>query len=239
MSEEIIKPKQQISKKFKVGAAGGLRNRIKDAQEQLASSDPLAMPNRIGLMLDLSSSMSGGAYGHGSGYGDRNSKIDHLIQATESFARTTDYANTAIAIESFPTRISVPLTSNSLLLQTQIADLRADGGTPMGTAMSIIRKNSLTRGVLISDGGQTDGNICFNEAEEFAEAGIPIDCIHIGTGRSGEETLRQIAHITKGIYIKFKDSAQLAEKLHYLTPAFRGLLVAGNAKEILGADEVE
>jgi Mg-chelatase subunit ChlD len=160
------------------------------------------------------------------------------------------------------------LTCDPNLLLVFVPNLKAKmGGTPLKQAMEDVYKDQslpLTRGIIISDGQPTDGsnnttkyNCIYGEIYEVADKyacgkldsegltssdSIPLDTIHIGDSKNGEEVLRKIAEITGGIYIKFTDSANFANALHYLTPANRSFLMLASAedkKNILGCDEVK
>lgn len=207
----------------KIGLSG-LHARVMASQSQAPIEAQL--PNRIELLLDCSGSM---------GY----ESLGLLKQAVVSFCNSTNWYDTAVGFVTFPPGARMPLSSISALITVRAQSLEADGGTPMGGAMqTALSEDSITRAVLITDGDATDGNLSIDMAHQYAEAGVPIDCIHIGPSIEGEERLRQIAAITGGIYLKFKDATKLVGALKYLTPALRGLLTQGVAKQ-LGADEVK
>ena len=118
------------------------------------------------------------------------------------------------------------------------ASLSTMGGTPMCEAMrDMLHNESLTRGVIVSDGEATDGDPT-RMAYEYKEAGIPIDCVHIGGDVRGEQTMKDIASITGGYFIKFTDVNNFSQNFKYLTPRYRGLLAEPGAARLLGASEV-
>lgn len=203
-----------------------------EAQEPNAS----LMPNRIAMMLDLSGSMSSMA--------DKNkTKLDYLREAVEGFANTVNYHDTSIAIESFPKSVEFSMAPTNEQLSLLLFAAKIDhtlGDTPIGKTMGYVLGGiSITRGIIVSDGQQTDGDLCFDVAKNFAEAEIPIDCVHIGNDEDGEATLKRIAEMTGGLYIKFDNVANFGKNFKYLTPAFRGYLSAGDAAQLLGAKEVK
>jgi Mg-chelatase subunit ChlD len=110
----------------------------------------------------------------------------------------------------------------------------------------------MTRGVIVSDGAATDWRDYFSNEEDdikgnvdeillkYKEAGIPIDCVHISLGTSGEELLRRIAATTGGIFIKFTDVSAFAQAFGYLAPGFRAMLTDGRVSASdIGARELD
>ncbi len=214
------------------------QQRVSDTASQ---NDPLKMPNRICLMLDCSGSMKG-------------SKIELLKNAVQNFASRCDFSDTAVALETFPKRDSLPLSTQQVLITSFAILLEAGGGTPMRACVShVIENTPLTRGVIVSDGQATDwytnDESLLDEAKSsspdnvltlYKEQKIPIDCVHIGDSSSGEELLRRIAAETGGIYIKFTDVSAFSNAFGYLAPAFRGMLTSGQIDaEKLGAKEIQ
>jgi hypothetical protein len=96
--------------------------------------------------------------------------------------------------------------------------------------------------MLISDGEQTDGDACFSQANEYKRREIVVDTVHIGDSARGEETLKKIAQITGGMYLKFKDVASFSQNFHWLLPESR-VQLAGmlpyEVERLLGANEVK
>lgn len=110
----------------------------------------------------------------------------------------------------------------------------------MAEAMAhVIKTYPVTRGVLISDGQANDTQAALEEADNYAAAEIPVDCVHIGHEEAGEGLLKEIAEKTGGIYVKFTDVTAFAKALVYLAPSGRTRLLSGQvgANEI-GAKEV-
>lgn len=209
----------------------GLHARLTNPALQ-KSADPNTMPNRIALMLDTSGSMSG-------------DKIQHLRDAVTSFINSCSFADTSVAIQTFGGDDSntgrVPLTAQSPLLLMTVMGLEACGSTPMHTAMDfVLNSYSITRGVIVSDGQPDSEGSVYEAAALFKEAGLPVDCVHIGQGASGEACLRKVAELTGGQYIKFTDVAAFSKSFKYLTPAFYAMLTSGAiTAEDLGAKELK
>jgi von Willebrand factor type A domain len=233
----------------------------------------LEMANRLGLMLDCSSSMCEGAE-RGLSYTTKT-KMEHLKDACQGFLQACDFSNTAIVIETFPANDEqewdedkdwndsrygpqdplahllpgVPkapkhkgkrgLCNIEAFLRAEIDLLKACGGTPMAGAMNrCITQNSLTRGIIVSDGGADSAAAAVAYAHYWREADIPIDCVHIGRSTSGEDLLKEIAKITGGMYIKFDNVANFAKNFKYLSPTHRAMLTAGSIAA-LGAKEMQ
>lgn len=209
---------------------GGLHARLRNPKAVVAS-DPLTRPNRLALMLDVSGSM----------YGD---KIISLREAATGFVNACNFSDTAIALEPFgehPVVNRVDLTTQQMMLVTTIQMLRDSGGTPMAEAMDYcLNTYSISRGVIVSDGQPDRETMVYEQARNYAEAGIPIDCVHIGLGGDGEECLKKVADITGGIFIKFTDITAFSKSFKYLTPGFRALLTTGAVTPAqLGAKEIK
>ena len=223
--------------------ATGFQQRVKKSQAETV--DPATMPNRITLMLDKSGSMNDYEK-------DSKRRIDLLKDAIENFVGRCNLNDTSVAIETFPPSIAVPLTSNRTILTSASYGLSASGNTPMRNCVeSCLNKIPMTRGVIVSDGAATDWNDRFSNEEEdlksadeillkYKEAGIPIDCVHISLGTSGEELLRRIAATTGGIFIKFTDVSAFAQAFGYLAPGFRAMLTDGRmSASDIGARELD
>jgi hypothetical protein len=74
----------------------------------------------------------------------------------------------------------------------------------------------------------------------FKEAGVPIDCVHIGSSTGGESTLKEIAERTGGVFMKFTDVGNFAKNFKYLTPGYYGQLTSGAiSAAALGATEIK
>jgi hypothetical protein len=230
------------------------QQRINEAKAQ--QIDPTSMPHRLCLMLDRSSSMQSLA---GMAKDDKP-KIEFLKDAIENFVTRCNFNDTSLSMESFPTGLSVALTSNQLILSTAAFGLTPLGSTPMFQCVqNMLTMVPMTRAIIVSDGEATDwhdfNDKDYNEDDDSAhkvkspgigllklykEQGIPIDCVHIGDSTSGEELLRRIALQTGGIYMKFTDVGSFAKNFAYLTPGYRAMLTDGSVSaESLGAKEIK
>ena len=202
-----------ITTKNKIGIkSGGLHARIaeKELLKEIAPEqfNPSAMPNRLGIMIDLSGSMNG-------------EPIKLLEKALEDFIQKSNPSDTAIAIESFPESIRIDLTNDKMKLWLLCSGLKADGGTPMTYALEYSIKNyKMTRAILISD-GQPDYEPGAELISLYKNGEIPIDTIHIGDSKAGEDCLKRISDITGGLYVKFKDVKSFATAFAYLLPETR------------------
>jgi len=219
------------TRKTTVGVSG-LHARMRQPNVTAQSANPETCPNRIALMLDASGSMHG-------------DKIEALRAACVGFVNSCNFVDTSLAIEPIGeeagTAHRLPLTTQHPMLMTTIQMLRAYGGTPIAEAMDyVLNTYSITRAVLVSDGVPDHAQSCFDLAQNYREAGIPIDCVHIGEGQNGEACLRHIAEITGGQYIKFTDIASFSRSFKYLTPAYYAMLTSGAlSADALGAKELK
>jgi hypothetical protein len=245
-------------KRITVHQGGGLHARIASneiAKEVLppeVKPDPLTKEHRIVLMMDCSGSMSSEIGGGGFDRTGSKSKIQILQDAVQDFVAKADFFNTSIALESFPEGTRCSLSIDKPMLWMFGMGLRAEGGTPLGQCLRFVKDYPLTRGVIISDGEATDLRDLYEDGpeegtppfglekhlESYLERRIPIDTIHIGDSKGGEDLLRSIAELTGGMYIKFTDALKLSEKLHFLLPETRDLLGLPEYKAKLDADEV-
>lgn len=234
----------KLAVKNKISIGGSLHGRIAAAEkmkELQPQIDPRNMPNRLAIVADFSGSMGD----RGSGRWDndtRKSKLDLLKEAVQDFAFRSNPNDTAIAVESFPRGFRIELTTNQSEVYLRMMSASTLGDTPMGEGLrNALEYHNPTRAMLISDGDQTDAEAPFRAAEDYKRREIIVDCVHIGESKGGEETLRRIAEITGGLYIKFKDVASFAANFHWLLPESRAQ-IAGMLPEqvqaLLGSDEV-
>ncbi len=236
MSNELTKPNKIT--------VGGLHNRLRQAEvlkEAVPTLDPRNLPNRLAVICDFSGSMGDRASGRWD-TDNIKTKLQLLQEAVQDFALRSNPADTALAVESFPRGFRIELTNDTQSVYMRMLGISTLGDTPMGEGLSSALENhSPTRALLISDGEQTDGESCFVQAEKYKNREINVDCVHIGTSTHGEETLKRIASITGGMYMKFKDVQSFSQNFHYLLPAERaaiaGMLPSETAR-LLGADEV-
>lgn len=230
-----------ITKGKRVGGITGIHQRVRAASLERRVNDGATKLNRIGLMLDCSGSM--GSYIGGYQSKNTQTKTDLLREAIESFLDACNFNDTACAMHCFPAQDgpTITLTDDKAQLVLACTDLQAGGGTPLENCMRLtLECESISRGVIVSDGAADDPEACARTAQTYREALIPIDTVHIGDEEHGELLLKEIANITGGLFIKFKDITQFSKAFKFLTPAFRGMLTSGSvgASE-LGADEVK
>lgn len=234
----------KLAVKNKISVGGGLHGRIAAAEkmkEIAPQVDARNMPNRLAIVADFSGSMGE----HGSGRWDEDthkSKLDLLKEAVQDFAFRSNPNDTAIAVESFPRGFRIDLTTNQSEVYLRMMSASTLGDTPMGEGLrNALEYHNPTRAMLISDGEQTDDDRPFDEARNYKRREIIVDCVHIGKSTRGEETLRRIAEITGGLYIKFTNVSSFAANFHWLLPESRQQ-IAGMLPEqvqaLLGSDEV-
>lgn len=231
-----------LGKGIRIGMKG-LAARASQFQSAPPSIDGTTKPNRITLMLDCSGSMAG-------------QPIEDLKNAVQGFAAACNWQDTSVAIATFPSgdgddgHSDTPLVSEAAILMLEANRLQAGGGTPMfGCLERVIKNIPLTRGVIVSDGDATDAyGYGLDGSDEgsrnkqlvpYIDSKTPVDTVHIGDSSGGEETLKEIARLTGGIFLKFKDIGQFATAFRYLTPTYRGLLMSPGADRLTGADEIK
>lgn len=207
-----------------------LHKRVASAANAAKEEDTntASMPNRIALMLDDSGSMAG-------------TEIVLAKQAAQGFLDACNSNDTSVAIHTLHNTVSIAMTRQFTFATMECENLRATGGTPLAELMdNTLMNESMTRGIIVSDGEPDEVEACFKQAYNYKEAGTPIDCVHIGNSASGEETLARIASITSGLYIKFDNVENFSKNFKFLTPRYRAMLAdRASAARILGAKEVK
>jgi hypothetical protein len=222
----VIKPKMPS---FKKGIAANREN----AEKQIKEIDPSTVTNRLGLIFDDSGSMSG-------------ESISNAHSAVKNFTLSCNFTDTSIAIYPL-NKNPKPLTCDYDLINLFVMGIGADGSTPIYTKLlEMIEKESITRAVIFSDGGPTDSKLFGNSEywdskpkdfavsvlDKYIQKELPIDTIFIGiTESSGYKEMQEIARLTGGIFIHFKDSTSLSSNLKYLTPRYRALLANAELKD--------
>ena len=217
---------------------GGLKKGIlankAEHDAHMASIDPKTVPNRLGLVIDDSGSMG-------------SDGMDNAHKAVQGFTASCNMKDTSIAV--------YPLNANSKhlvcdydLVNMYVNSLQATGGTPIySTLEKLITDESITRAVLFSDGSPKDSTVLEQEKSAWSQKPvelaqkviklyqtkeIPIDTIYIGIeGSTGYNEMKEIARLTNGTFIHFKDSLSLASGLKYLSPKYRALLANPEIKE--------
>lgn len=222
---------EEISKKVKIGLTGFAARAATQHKATPVEDGVIMANNRIALVLDNSSSMRGMD-------GGTKSKLELLKDAVGGFVNACDFSDTALAMYTVPLdNNTIKLTNQAALIILGALALDAPGGTPIGDTLShLIASEPLTRAVLISDGEATDDP--FPAVEQFVKAEVPIDCVHIGRSAGGEDTLKRIAEMTGGKYLKFSDVSKFVGACKYLSPKYRALLADPSVAKALGADEI-
>jgi Mg-chelatase subunit ChlD len=170
-------------------------------------------------------------------------KIEIMKQAVNKYLDDCNAVTNYVGLASFPEACYESPTGLHSRIRDLIKDLTPNGSTPMGAAMGYVLDNEpVTHGVIISDGCADGPDECIQIAHEYKAKAIKLDCVHIGDDTGGEETLKEIASITGGIYVKFSDMDSFRKNFQYLAPAKRSLLTAkgaAGAKLLLGAGDVK
>ena len=266
MSDEV---KDKLNKPLDVGkitTASGLTNfaakpsihsRIAAAEkiraEQAATAAKLGGTKfinfaRIMIFPDSSGSMGSAAddsersYARAQrGSGNFQSRLDMLKLAVDTYLQNCNPSLNVVGVASFPEGAFSEPTPLYATIRTSVAALEPNGGTPMHDAMGYcIESVSFNHGVLISDGCPDNSEEVLSLAKLYKTKNVTCDAVHIGSDRSGESLMKQVAEITGGAYIKFTDVASFAKSFSYLAPAKRGILSASkNPVALLGAADVK
>jgi hypothetical protein len=219
-------------------------------EQKLKEVKPSEVPNRLGIIFDDSSSMSG-------------EKIEDAYVAIRNFTNSCNQLDTSIAF--YPMNASPrDLTIDYDVLNMYVQSIGASGGTPLYTKLrELIENVEITRAVVFSDGDPTDSRLINNNAEgstgfsnygaksiEFArdtvklyiDKEIPVDAIYISekegdTVGLGYDEMKKLAELTSGVFIHFKDSKSLSQNLKYLAPKYRALLVNAYLKAMIEKGE--
>ena len=219
---------------------GGLKKGIlankAEHDAHMASIDPKTVPNRLGLVIDDSGSMG-------------SDGMDNAHKAVQGFTANCNMRDTSIAVYPL-NKESKHLVCDYDLVNLYVSSLQATGGTPIYKILeNLITGENITRAVLFSDGSPTDSTCLAEEEPKYSwnsktteqakkvvklynQKEIPIDTIYIGIeGSSGYNEMKELARLTNGTFINFKDSHSLAGGLKYLSPKYRALLANPEIKE--------
>lgn len=207
-----------LTKKFNptIGKVG-LAAQRRDALATAASTDITKFPNKLGILFDDSGSM---AY-----------QLDLAKEATESFLQACNKNDTAVALYGFSPQRRYKLTNDMISVAMLAKEFQADQSTPLYTTLeAMLDKESMTRGVIFSDGAPTDYPNKDTEnmdiIDRYAARKIPIDTIFLGSETAGgAQVLKEIADRTGGIFMHFTSGSNFAKALKYLAPGFRGMLM--------------
>lgn len=235
MNDSLIKTNKPPIGGLKKGIAA---NRAAFEQE-IKQLDPTTVPNRLGLIFDDSGSMSG-------------DPIEDAHKAVKAFTDNCNMKDTSVAV--YPLNAAPKsLICDYDIVNMYVGGIDATGGTPIFAVLrQLIEKEPITRAVLFSDGDPTDGTVLGNEQQTnedfwygaksktsgleaiklYKDKEVPVDTIYIGIdGTKGYREMQEIARLTNGVFIHFKDSSSLSTGLKYLAPKFRALLMNPEIKE--------
>lgn len=231
-----------LTKPIKMGSLKkGLAANREAYNEKMKSIDPTTVPNRLGVVMDDSISM-----GHDG--------MEKSHQAIKGFTNTCNPLDTSITIYPMNEK-EKPLTCDYDLLNMFVVGIWANGGTPTyGTLERMYKTENITRGILFSDGEPTDSSVLADKKREETnddfwygkktnelamkvvglanEKKAPIDTIYIGYSKEdkGYREMEELARLTGGTCIHFKDAASLSSGLKYLAPKYRALLANPDIK---------
>jgi Mg-chelatase subunit ChlD len=181
--------------------------------------DPSKATHKIGIVFDDSGSMGG-------------SKITDAHAGCEEFLRSCNPTNTAVSVypmnpEDGHAKIS--LTSKMYDVATAVKTYHATGSTPMfETLTDMLDNESLTRGILFSDGSPNHTNTKEATITKAIEKKIPIDTVFIGyaTDTYAIAIMKEIAERTGGIFMIFEPGkANFKTAFKYLSPGYRAMLM--------------
>ena len=171
-------------------------------------------------------------------------------KAVEGFLTACNPMDTAVGVHAFSTNTDIPMTSLFPKVIAETKKLCASGGTPLYQALDKYNKipedQRPNRIVAISDGQpdpwatygsyggeynqqQLPGRTHRTMLEELRSKGLTVDAVFIGGHEDtvGIANMKEIAELTGGIFIHFKDITSFKNNLKYLAPGFRGMLTSG------------
>lgn len=191
----------------------GLAARVQDARNRTPEIfDPLSKTNRIGLVIDDSTSM--GTEG-----------MAKAREAVDAFIKNCNPNDTAIAI--YPLNENPQALSNDFaLVGIYASTIQATGMTPLYDKLEeLLRNNPITRAVAFSD-GEPNGHYTEQDCvEKYVEKKVPVDTIYIGQAdEHGFAIMRSLAEKTGGIFLHFTNTSVLSKSLKYLSPRLRYML---------------
>lgn len=201
MSDSLVKPITLGVQKV------GIHGARAEAKRQIANIDPTTCANRFAIGFDDSGSMAG-------------ETIRDAHKAVGAFLNHCNPAETSVAIYPFNAEKKA-LSCDYTLITMYVNGIEATGGTPLYETMVLILQESITRGILFSD-GQPDHSCKDQAISKAKEKKVPFDTVYIGLGDSAE--LKYIAEATGGIYLRFSDASIFAKQMKYLSPKYVALL---------------
>lgn len=209
----------------------GMGARLETAKEtEQKPINPDDFPNRLGMVFDDSSSMSGEPI-----------KLAH--QAVETFIKNCSNKDTCLAIYPLNAKVQ-PLSNDFAQVGLYTMGIGATGGTPLYTTLNkLLQEQKITRAIAFSDGDPTDGlyqwydevaadSKCTHESviAEYSAKKVPIDTVFIGDSPSAEKIMKDLAQRTGGTYLHFTKPEDMAKNLKYLAPRYRALLANAEIK---------
>lgn len=198
-------------------------------------------PNRIVIAVDDSGSMSSVmnnpttvTQALDDSFNKEKSRMQTAKEACEGFLQVCNPSDTVLGMYTISTSIDKSLNWNYIDVTNLIKELTATGGTPtFETLDRIIKKENVTRIVLISDGHSSGYNTESNSTlQQYKTKNVIIDAVFIGSKDdiSGIREMQTIAETTGGQFIHFTDTKDFASKFKYLAPAYYGMLTSGELK---------
>lgn len=166
-------------------------------------------------------------------------------KAIAAFLGVCNPTDTAVGITPMNReRINLTLVHPMILAKTAGWPDYGGGSTPTFKTLETALEQKPTRVVLVSDGQPTDGNAKrgnWNESTDdtvnptlikYKTAGVKIDTVFIGEeyDKNSQKEMQDIAELTGGMYIFFKEGESFAKQFKYLAPAYYAMLTAGVIK---------
>ena len=227
---------------YKFGLKKGIAANRANFEEQIKTINPLKVDNRLGIIMDDSGSMSG-------------DPIFNAHKAIKAFTDSCNMLDTSIAIYPI-NQPSKPLICDYDVVNLYVSNILATGGTELyGKLELLIKEQPITRAIVFSDGDPTDSRLLGESTgysylarpsgyakqivEEYCKKEIPVDTIFIGEiANSGYKEMEELARLTGGTFIHFRDSLSLASGLKYLAPRYRALLANPEIKAKIERGEI-
>lgn len=219
----------------------GLKSKLQNAVAQGTTLDNTAnAKERIIIVADDSGSMDG-------------LPMQQQKKAIAAFLGVCNPTDTAVGITPMNReRINLTLVHPLILSKTAGWPDHGGGGTPTFKTLETALEQKPTRVVLVSDGQPTDGHARQKDwrdwnnstpvdttvveinpiLKKYQEAKIKIDTVFIGEeyDKNSQKEMQDIAELTGGMYIFFKEGESFAKQFKYLAPAYYAMLSAGTIK---------
>ncbi len=248
----VIKPKPPS---FRRGIAATRFNN----EQTIKQTDPTTVPNRIGMIFDDSGSMGSREY--------TDSKISNAHTAVKNFTASCNMNDTSIAIYPLNMEPKPLTIDYDILNMWVLGLTGTGGTPLYTTLLKLIDNENITRAVVFSDGSPTDSKLvgsseswdskpkdfALSVVKKYTDKEIAIDTIYLGTESDigytddtedadyvyapGYNEMKELAKLTNGIFIHFKDATSLSKNLKYLAPKYRALLANAELKEKISIGE--